>query len=125
MAALLFWKRNESIRQDYREKGHCLNGTYWCGSSPLIIVDRVSRDRIEQVVDELIQDQSFQYVFEYLGAVDERDLAVHQYPEGFFEESAKIDPSYVSLFAAKLYQMLDQCSPELKEKILKELSGNS
>lgn len=37
-------------------------------------------------------------------------------------QSAKIDPSYVSYCAAKLHQMLDQSSPELKAKILKELS---
>ncbi|WP_435921407.1 hypothetical protein [Paenibacillus sp. DYY-L-2] len=112
----------ESIREDYRVKGHCLNGAYWCGSSPVIIVDRVSRERIEQVVDELMGNQTFQYLFEYLGAVDERDLTVNSYPEGFFEEDAKIDPSYVAVYAARLDQMLDQSSPELRAKILRLLS---
>ncbi|MGZ7441338.1 hypothetical protein [Paenibacillus sp. TH7-28] len=110
----------ESIRQDYSENGHCLNGAYWC-SNHVIIVDNVSRARIEQVVDELITKNEFQYAFEYFGAVNERDLELTQYPEHFFDGNSKIDPSYVSWHAVQLKQMLDQSSPETREKILKEI----
>ena len=44
----------ESMKKDYSKNGSCLNGAYWCASTPVIIVDNISRERIEQVIDELI-----------------------------------------------------------------------
>lgn len=115
----------ESMRKDYSGSGACLNGAYWCASTPVIIVDNVSRERIEQVVDDLIEDGSFKYVFEYFGAVHERDLEVSGYPEDFFDENSKIDPWYISYHAAQVQQMLDQAKEEVQEKIKKEIFGYS
>ena len=46
--------------------------------------DRVTREGIEQIVDELIVNGTFSYASEYLGAVDERALQAHGYPADFF-----------------------------------------
>lgn len=111
----------QSIRGDYLMNGHCLNGAYWCGSSPVIIVDNISRERIEQVIDELIENKTFEYVFEYFGAVEERKRS--NYQNDFFDSKAKIEPSVVYYKATQLKQMLDQASEELKESIMKEVFG--
>lgn len=113
----------QSIREDYLKNGHCLNGAYWCGSSPVIIVDNISRERIEQVIDELIKEHTFIHVFEYFGAVQERDLVRGNYPVDFFDNESKIDPSVVSLQATQLKLMLDHASDEIKELIMKEVFG--
>lgn len=111
----------ESIRKDYLQNGHCLNGAYWCGSSPVVIVDNISRERIEQVVDELIKNAGFQYVFEYFGAVREEDISRSEYPENFFDEESKIDSSYVSYYASQLVQMLEQSSEKVRQTIMKDI----
>ncbi|MBB6690265.1 hypothetical protein H7B90_02515 [Cohnella xylanilytica] len=64
----------ESIRKGYAISGGCLNGAYWCPSTPVIIVDNVSRQRIEQAVDDLIDNKGFDYYFEYFGRVEERHV---------------------------------------------------
>ncbi|WP_433752926.1 hypothetical protein [Paenibacillus amylolyticus] len=114
----------ESMRKDYLMNGHCLNGAYWCASSPIIIVDRISRDRIEQVIDELIEKGGFRDLFDYFGAVQEEDLIRNEYPENFFEQSSKLDPSYVIYHASQLAQMLDQSSEEVRETVLKGILGD-
>ncbi|WP_051507139.1 hypothetical protein [Saccharibacillus sacchari] len=114
----------ESMRKDYSLTGHHLNGAYWCASSPIIIVDRISRDRIEQVIDELIENEGFRYLFDYFGAVQEEDLIRHGYPENFFDQNSKLDPSYVTYHASQLAQMLDQSSEEVRETVLKGILGH-
>jgi hypothetical protein len=113
----------ESIRQDYRRTGSCLNGAYWCGSSPVIIVDKVSRERIEQVVDELIEKDEFRYLFEYFGEVEERER--ERYPSDFFRQEAFIDPSYVYRHANLLKLMLDRADDEVKATIRREGLGEA
>ncbi|CAM4015298.1 hypothetical protein [Saccharibacillus endophyticus] len=113
----------ESMRKDYLMNGHCLKGAYWCASSPIIIVDRISRDRIEQVIDELIETGGFRDLFDYFGAVQEEDIIRHEYPENFFDQSSKLDPSYVTSHASQLAQMLDQSSEEVRETVLKGILG--
>lgn len=110
----------ESIREDYRVKGYGLDGAYWAASK-VVLVDRVTRERIEQIVDELIEKGTFSYAFEYLGAVDERALQTNGYPADFFDENAKMDPSYVKWFAANLVQMLEQTDKETRTAVLKEM----
>lgn len=114
----------ESMRADYLRNGHCLNGAYWCASSPVIVVDNISRERIEQVIDELIGNKSFEYLFEYFGPVQERDLTRTQFNEGFFNSKSKIDPSVIFRHATQLKQMLDHASDEVKASIMKELFGH-
>jgi len=114
----------ESMRKDYFLNGHCLNGAYWCASSPIIIVDRITRDRIEQVIDELIEKGGFQDLFDYFGAVQEEERIQQEYPENFFDQNAKLDPSFVTYHANQLAQMLDQSSDEVRETVLKDLLGS-
>ncbi|MOA38293.1 hypothetical protein D3C78_1599630 [compost metagenome] len=111
----------ESMRKDYAKSGACLSGAYWCASSPVIIVDNISRERIEQVIDELIDQNTFQAVFQYFGPVEERELEAGRYPPDFFNKNSEIDPRYVSWHAVQLQQMLEQASEEVKAKIKKEI----
>ncbi|MEF2965806.1 hypothetical protein V3851_08195 [Paenibacillus sp. M1] len=111
----------ESMRRDYALKGHCLNGAYWCASSPVIIVDRITRGRIEQVIDELIAKGEFRYVFEYFGSVDDRDFQRSDYPEDFFDSTSQIDPSFVTYHANLLMQMLDQSGEDVRESVLQDI----
>jgi hypothetical protein len=113
------------MRKDYLRNGSCLNGAYWCVSSPVIIVDNISRERIEQVIDELIENKTFYYVFEYFGAVQERDLTRSSFQQDFFNNKTKIEPSVVFRQATQLKQMLDQASEEDKETIMREVFGLS
>ncbi|WP_459953904.1 hypothetical protein [Paenibacillus pini] len=113
----------ESMKKDYLLKGHCLNGAYWCASSPIIIVDNISRDRIEQVIDELIVNEGFRDLFDYFGAVQEEDILRSGYPENFFDKNSKIDPAFVTYHASQLVQMLDQSSEEVRETLLKGILG--
>ncbi|WP_039788321.1 hypothetical protein, partial [Paenibacillus riograndensis] len=62
-------------------------------------------------------------VFEYFGPVENRDMEASGYPEDFFDNNSKIDPLYVSLQAARIQQMLDQASEEVKMKIMREIFG--
>lgn len=112
----------ESMRQDYSEKDQCLKGAYWCASSPSIIVDNVSRERIEQVVDELIERGTFKHLFEYLGSVEEASPHFQdRYPENFFDEEATIDSAIFYYHAVRLVQMLEHASEEVRETVKKDL----
>lgn len=115
----------ESMRKDYSKSGACLNGAFWCASTPVIIVDNISRKRIEQVVDALIEDGTFMNLFQYFGPVVERDLDVSGYPQDFFEQNSKIDPWYVTWHATQLQQMLNQSNEEIKHKIVRDIFGIS
>ena len=113
----------ESMRIDYLKRGRCLNGAYWCASTPVIIVDNVSRERIEQVIDELISNRTFEYVFEYLGPVQERELTRIQFGEDFFSNETKIDQTILFRRATQLKQMLDQSTDEVRTSIMKDVFG--
>ncbi|WP_145025714.1 hypothetical protein [Paenibacillus sp. Y412MC10] len=115
----------ESMRKDYLTSGACLNGAYWCASTPVIIVDTINRERIEQVVDDLIEKEGFPYVFEYFGPVEERDLESSDYPPDFFDKGSRMDPWYISWHAVRLKQMLDQADVDVRERLKEQLFGES
>lgn len=96
------------MKNDYLDKSTCLNGSFWCASSPVIIVDNIGRPMIEQVIDELIVNGGFQYLFEYFGFVDERDILRLDFPKDFFDKGSTIEPSVVNYNSSKLIQMLTQ-----------------
>ncbi|MDQ0112450.1 hypothetical protein [Paenibacillus harenae] len=117
------YKCINSMREDYEARGVCLSGAYWCASSPVILVDSISRERIVQVVDELIDDNTFEYVFDYFGPVQERDLERTFFPDNFFDEGSNIEASFVYQKASLVKEMLDQLDSESRLNIMKDVFG--
>jgi len=87
----------------------------------LIIVDKVSRAHIEKIIDESIEQNTFEYLFKYFGSVQAPN--VRQYPDGFFESRSTIDPIIIGSQASTLREMLEHASDELKEGIKQFLFG--
>lgn len=84
IASFLTYKNIESLRQKNRQTGECMNGTYFW-SSDMVLIDLISRERIEQVIQHLIEDDSFTTVFtRYPDVLPEDD---EHYPAGFFVQS--------------------------------------
>ncbi|WP_169087744.1 hypothetical protein [Paenibacillus sp. PL91] len=99
----------QSIREDALSSG---NDAYMWSTRPLIIVDKISRQHIEEMIDKSIADNSFEYFFEYFGGVEPRQIK--QYPEGFFDKESTIDQDLVLQQASTLLQMLGHSSDECK-----------
>lgn len=112
----------ESIREDYQRSGVCLGGAYWPAPNYLTVVDHAGRERIEEVVDLYIKDGTFDYSFEYIGQVTERDLENMDVPEGFFNAMEKLEDRFVMRQFAKIEQMLENATPETVAWIKKLVS---
>ncbi|OMD50243.1 hypothetical protein [Paenibacillus odorifer] len=106
------FKNIEAIRQDYIQSGACLNGAYWSAPNYLTVVDHIDRKRIEEIVDLYISEGTFEYAFEYIGQVTERDLEIIDYPEGFFNPLEKLEHRYVMRQFAAIEFMLENAAPE-------------
>lgn len=102
----------ESIRHNALSLG---TGPYIWASKPLILVDNICRGRIEAVIDEIIANDTFEYMFEFFGPVLEREL--DRYPEGFFDDQSVMDQDFVIKYASMLKQMLDQSSNKMKDDV--------
>jgi len=61
-ASFFTYDNIEKLRQKNKETGECLKGKYFW-SSNMILVDEVSRTRIEEVVGHLIKEYEFEQVF--------------------------------------------------------------
>ncbi|MGO4694232.1 DUF4275 family protein [Paenibacillus sp. 2TAB26] len=108
----------ESIRNDRLSRG---DNTFVWSEENLIIVDQVSRAHIEKIIDESIEQNTFEYLFKYFGWVHAPN--VRQYPGGFFESKGTIDPIIISSQASTLREMLEHASDELREVIKQFLFG--
>jgi hypothetical protein len=62
-----------SLREKNRETGECLGGKYFCATD-MILADEVSRERIEEVVAEMLNQKEFETFF--ARCEDEADGAV-------------------------------------------------
>ncbi|GAA4851586.1 hypothetical protein GCM10023310_32940 [Paenibacillus vulneris] len=83
IASFFTYRNIESTRRKNIQTGECMNGTYYW-SSDMILIDLVSRERIEQVIQYLIETDSFTAVFtRYPDVVPEDD---EHYPAGFFTQ---------------------------------------
>lgn len=51
-----------SLREKNRQTGECLGGKYFCATD-MILVDEVSRERIEEVVAEMLAQKEFNTYF--------------------------------------------------------------
>jgi hypothetical protein len=71
----------ETLRQKNLQTGDYMNGSYFW-SSDMVLIDVISRERIEQLIDHLIKHDNFQSAFNGYPDVDvEED---ENYPVGYF-----------------------------------------
>jgi hypothetical protein len=64
--ATFFTYRNvQTLTDKNKTTGECLAGTYFW-SSNMILIDEVSRQRIEEVIGELLKEKTFETVFSHL-----------------------------------------------------------
>jgi hypothetical protein len=77
-AATFFTYQNIStLRDKNRGTGECLMGGYCCATN-MILIDEGSRDRIEQVVEDLIRSGEFKAIFQECDAEREGDDHAHK-----------------------------------------------
>ena len=62
IATFFSYKNIQSLAQRDRTTGDCLHGNYFWASD-MILVDEVSRSRIEEVIEHLIEHSEFERVF--------------------------------------------------------------
>ncbi|AIQ47926.1 hypothetical protein R70723_19960 [Paenibacillus sp. FSL R7-0273] len=81
IASFFTYQNIETLRQKNIQTGECMNGAYYW-SSDMVLIDIITRDRIEQLIDHLNKHDNFQSVFNQYPDVDTEEDA--NYPAGFF-----------------------------------------
>ena len=71
----------QTLREKNKQTGESMNGAYFW-SSDMALIDFVSRERIVEVINYLIENDEFNSVFIRYPNVEPKDD--HLYPEGFF-----------------------------------------
>jgi len=62
LATFVTYKNIETLRQKNEKTGECMYGAYFWASD-MILIDNVSRERIEEVIDYLIEHDEFKSSF--------------------------------------------------------------
>ncbi|MBA3533837.1 MAG: hypothetical protein H0T73_18115 [Ardenticatenales bacterium] len=62
-----------SLSAKNQQTGECLGGKYWVATD-MILVDEVSRERIEEVVAEMLREAEFETYFARCWEDEEQDL---------------------------------------------------
>lgn len=65
VASFFSYKNIQTLTQKNKRSGECLSGAYFWASD-MILIDEVSRQRIEEVIDHLIRENDFETVFTQL-----------------------------------------------------------
>jgi hypothetical protein len=61
-ASFFTYKNISKLIDENRKTGECLNGKYFW-SSDMLLIDVVSRERIEEVIKHLIYENKFEFIF--------------------------------------------------------------
>ncbi len=81
IATFFTYKNIQTLREKNIKTGECMNGSYF-RASDMVLIDFVSRERILEVIEYLIDNNEFEYTFTRYPDVElEED---YLYPEGFF-----------------------------------------
>ncbi|WP_088044280.1 hypothetical protein [Bacillus sp. EAC] len=84
IATFFTYKNIQTLREKNIKTGECMNGSYF-RASDMVLIDLVSRGRILEVIDYLIEKEEFDYTFtRYPDVEPEED---YTYPEGFFHKN--------------------------------------
>ena len=62
VATFYSYQNISSLTKKYQEQGDCLSGKYFVATD-MILVDEVSRERIEEVVIDLLKENEFETYF--------------------------------------------------------------
>jgi hypothetical protein len=62
-----------SLAQKNRETGECLGGRYFVATD-MILVDEFSRERVQQVIDDLLEEEEFERYFDFCEESDDTEL---------------------------------------------------
>ncbi|MBD8497244.1 hypothetical protein [Paenibacillus arenosi] len=81
IASFFTYKNIQTIRENNRKTGECLNGSYYW-SSDMVLIDIGSSERIHEVINYLIESEEFENVFTRYPDVEIEDE--EYYPKGFF-----------------------------------------
>ncbi|WP_409295370.1 hypothetical protein V1498_18815 [Peribacillus sp. SCS-26] len=81
IATFFTYKNIETLRKKNTRTGECMGGSYFWASD-MVLIDRVSRERINEVIDFLIANEEFESAFTRYHNVGTEDD--DEYPEGFF-----------------------------------------
>jgi len=83
-ASFFTYQNIQTLRQKNIQTGECMKGAYFW-SSDMVLIDFISRGRIEKIVDHLIESDNFQKIFNRYPDVDVEEE--NNYPVGFLKES--------------------------------------
>lgn len=85
----------ETLRLKNSQTGECMHGSYFW-SSDMVLIDVISRERIEQLIEHLIKNEHFQSVFNRYPDVDKEEA--ENYPAGYFiiDEPDKLPRYFVT-----------------------------
>jgi hypothetical protein len=62
VATCFTYQNIEHLRQKNKKTGECLNGKYFFGSD-MLIVERINRKDIEEIISHLISENEFDLIF--------------------------------------------------------------
>lgn len=65
IASFFTYSNISKLVEKNKSTGECLNGKYFW-SSDMILVDEVSRERIQEVIQFLINEDEFEYIFKII-----------------------------------------------------------
>ena len=69
IATFFTYENIEHLRQKNKRTGECLNGRYFWASD-MIIVDRINKKEVEEIIDSLIEDDYFTLIFDKISDAD-------------------------------------------------------
>lgn len=72
VASFFSYKNIQTLTQKNKRTGECLSGAYFW-SSDMLLIEKVSRQRIEEVIDYLIKENEFETVFTQLPPEEAQD----------------------------------------------------
>ena len=72
VASFFSYKHIETFTKKNKRTGECLAGAYFW-SSDMVLIDEVSRQRIEEVVEHLIKEDDFESIFRLLPPEEEQE----------------------------------------------------
>ena len=62
VATFFTYENIEYLRQKNKKTGECLNGKFFWASD-MVIVDKIKRNEIEEVINHLVSENEFEQIF--------------------------------------------------------------
>jgi len=72
VATFFTYQNIQWLIEKNKRSGECLNGRYFWASD-MILVERINRKEITEVIHHLIEEEEFEYVFDFIEEDDDDD----------------------------------------------------